>query len=469
MTGPREAGLDRLTTVTSVAEIAALVDYIGASSRTGPLVIVTTKAGASRPLVDAGALAAEIAPVPVFLISTGPLTWEMTALLPEGFSVFGGACRVYRPGWTPNDPLERHPLLFTWSADKAAATYERILDALDAVGRVHRVPPPPKAHPTSIPAVDSVVIATVLEAMPGGAEVRINRDLSGWYRLPRKSAPVSAGDRLQVRFVALDEEGRAVLATPPRQRVTPASTKPAPLLPKPTPPGPRTTSEAEAAEPLAGEEDDRDELILQLQTELRSSRDECLSLRSQLAELEERVTESQAELRNAVRDARSQVQDLRRSQRALRDRNQRLEEQLHGRGQHDDGVAQFRHEIEVAWGRIYHGADAGDWPLRTFSLGEDFLDELEALEGIERSKVVEVCVDVITGRAMTMPSREHHALRTGEGGDDRQRRRFSDGAVAYRVSLQINTPSARRLHYWLTPDNSVELANVGTHDRMDIS
>jgi hypothetical protein len=43
-----------------------------------------------------------------------------------------------------------------------------------------------------------------------------------------------------------------------------------------------------------------------------------------------------------------------------------------------------------------------------------------------------------------------------------------DGARAWRVSLQSNTPAARRLHYWVLPDGSIELAKVGVHDDMSI-
>jgi hypothetical protein len=33
--------------------------------------------------------------------------------------------------------------------------------------------------------------------------------------------------------------------------------------------------------------------------------------------------------------------------------------------------------------------------------------------------------------------------------------------------MQINTPSARRLHYWRCPDGTIELSSVRLHDDME--
>lgn len=39
-----------------------------------------------------------------------------------------------------------------------------------------------------------------------------------------------------------------------------------------------------------------------------------------------------------------------------------------------------------------------------------------------------------------------------------------NGAVCMRAPLQTNSPSARRLHYWKGPGESVELSRVVLHD-----
>jgi hypothetical protein len=146
-----------------------------------------------------------------------------------------------------------------------------------------------------------------------------------------------------------------------------------------------------------------------------------------------------------------------------------LEEQLRGTGRYDDPEQQFRHEVTIEWERSVQGSDRTTRPLRAYVVGSNFLPSLSRLEGVPRAKVVEVCVDVLTGRAETLASRELHPLRESEAGGTDQRVRAEDGAKAWRVSLQINTPSARRLHFWRLPDGGVELARVGVHDDLTIT
>jgi hypothetical protein len=202
---------------------------------------------------------------------------------------------------------------------------------------------------------------------------------------------------------------------------------------------------------------------------------EIATLRRLLAEAEEdrreaehQATRAQEEASRAIRDMSRRERDTKGQLKRARDRMQWLENQLRGSGRYDDAEQQFRHEIDVHWSQSHFGSDRTDWPLTSFTLGPDFLPSLEAVAGIPRSKIVEVCVAVLTGRAADLASRELHALRTDEGGDSPQRER-GDGAKAWRVSLQIKTPSARRLHFWRLPDNSVELSKVGVHDDLSIT
>ena len=85
---------------------------------------------------------------------------------------------------------------------------------------------------------------------------------------------------------------------------------------------------------------------------------------------------------------------------------------------------------------------------------------LEALEGISRTKVIDVLVEVITDRAKDVGGRE--SIRSGAGNGPQKVRH--DRARAWRCALQLNSPSARRLHFWTLPDYSVELDQVGVHD-----
>ncbi|MGC5168189.1 hypothetical protein [Luteimicrobium sp. DT211] len=83
-----------------------------------------------------------------------------------------------------------------------------------------------------------------------------------------------------------------------------------------------------------------------------------------------------------------------------------------------------------------------------------------------RNKLLEVLVQVLTRRAEHVPARQLHALRNGQGATSGQHVR-DDGAACFRVSLQVNAPSARRLHFWTLPDGTVELSRVVLHDDVE--
>ncbi len=126
----------------------------------------------------------------------------------------------------------------------------------------------------------------------------------------------------------------------------------------------------------------------------------------------------------------------------------------------------FRFLVQARWADRVPVSEQKDRPLGPYTLGVRFLDTVRLLEGISSEKVADVVVEIMTGLAPSIAGREVHQLRTGSGGGDPVRTR-SDGAVAWRASLQVNTPSARRIHYWRLPDH-VELACVATHDSFEI-
>lgn len=127
-----------------------------------------------------------------------------------------------------------------------------------------------------------------------------------------------------------------------------------------------------------------------------------------------------------------------------------------------DPLEQLRFEVYQAWARRIPAAQKGELPLATWTVGPDFLDTL-TMEVLSRPKVVDVIVEVLTGLVYEVAGREAHQLRTGTGGDDPYRTRV-DGATCWRVSLQVRSPSARRLHYWQLNDGSIELASIRLHD-----
>ncbi|MGB7962484.1 MAG: hypothetical protein WCF12_05930 [Propionicimonas sp.] len=124
---------------------------------------------------------------------------------------------------------------------------------------------------------------------------------------------------------------------------------------------------------------------------------------------------------------------------------------------------QLDFEIRQAWARMTQPAEKAELPLKRWTHSAHFFDTLQDVEGVSREKVVEVIVHVLTGRDAELASRERHQLRTGKGGDDPPVVR-AGGEPCWRVSLQSNAPSARRLHYWSCSDGSVELGSIRVHD-----
>ena len=123
----------------------------------------------------------------------------------------------------------------------------------------------------------------------------------------------------------------------------------------------------------------------------------------------------------------------------------------------------FRYLVLTRWATRTSPGEQGTRPLPEYAVGPRFLESVERLEGINPDKVADVVFEIVTGLAPDLPGRAVHRLRTGAGGDDPVRSR-EDGAVAWRASLQVHTPSARRIHYWVRPDGVIELARVSTHD-----
>jgi hypothetical protein len=131
-----------------------------------------------------------------------------------------------------------------------------------------------------------------------------------------------------------------------------------------------------------------------------------------------------------------------------------------------DPDEQFRFELKVSYLTRVEQASRGDlpWPER-FKIGPVFLQSVDDLVrggGITREKIVEICSEVLCGRARDLPSRAVKEWRTSRQGP--QLVRPSDGAVAMRVRLQTATSAARRLRYWKLPSGEIELDRVVVHD-----
>lgn len=130
-----------------------------------------------------------------------------------------------------------------------------------------------------------------------------------------------------------------------------------------------------------------------------------------------------------------------------------------------DPEKQLHYEMEQDWLLTVDETDRETrFQLKPFTFGPNFiqtLDDMVAHGGISRQKIVSVLTEVVCGRAW-----ENHSRRVkpwSDGADGPQQRR-PDGSLAWRVRLQVNTASARRLKYWEDPSGSIELDMIGTHD-----
>jgi hypothetical protein len=127
-----------------------------------------------------------------------------------------------------------------------------------------------------------------------------------------------------------------------------------------------------------------------------------------------------------------------------------------------DPGQQFRHEVYVEWVRRIPAGQKAERPLAPYGLEPGFLPSLDEVEGVDRRKVFQVVVEVLTGLAEALDGRDLHQLREAESGNSAPLTR-DGGWTAWRVALQRESPAARRLHYWRR-GSEYRLARVVLHD-----
>jgi hypothetical protein len=216
--------------------------------------------------------------------------------------------------------------------------------------------------------------------------------------------------------------------------------------------------------------------IVRLETQLV----EAGATDSDLAKLREQARSAQMQLRDALVELatlRHTVADLRDDQRAQRRmlRESRRTAPAHAsvseyesrRSAWEEPSGWVRHEILLAWVDRVPESDREEWKLpHTYVLGERFAESLAGLDDGQLAKAFKASVDVLTGRVKTLKGRHLHALRQGAGPADPHLLRW-DGARCMRVSIEQNTPAARRMHFWQLPDGGIELGRIVTHDDME--
>lgn len=236
--------------------------------------------------------------------------------------------------------------------------------------------------------------------------------------------------------------------------------RPVPTMVRRRGPGPVRQPPAPAAAPDADALRDTLEQLRSELAALRRDRDDArlhlLASAGERDQLRYLLDEAERRATKAARDLKSAKARLRRAGKHPNGDGPRFADAEQG----------FRYLVVTRWATRTAPGEQGERPLPDFAVGPQFIESLTRLEGVKAEKVADVVFEIVTGLAPQLPGREIHRLRTGTGGEDAPRTR-ADGAVAWRASLQVHTPSARRLHYWVLPDGTVELARVARHDDYD--
>ena len=109
-----------------------------APERELPEVVITTRHG--RTLVEPGALARRLGGrAQVVLVETGEATYALRDVLGDELAVWGGAARVYHPGFALTDRASQHPRIYAFEGRESEA--ERgLLAALGSGGRARGGP-----------------------------------------------------------------------------------------------------------------------------------------------------------------------------------------------------------------------------------------------------------------------------------------------------------------------------------------
>lgn len=434
-------GVDEVRDREGAADLARLVMD---PARTRTVVAVSVAEDREKALLDVPSLRKRTASwAEVRVLRTGPATWELKSRLPGGLDVYGDAVRIWRPGIRDrNSGSEEHPLLLLREGPDpevlAAQVAELVLGLPGAIAKELPVPPP-------------------------GA--------TGWGGDPRSTAgPAEEGVAHETRQLA-EVVDRALAALEESRRVFAGSQDLVAIL--------RGAAEEIRQEletdlvllrerVLRSVEEERDKFEGAAAAALAQARAEADRLRQALDGMtqEQHRLESQvAQLSRVEVQARERVRSARAAARRQRERADALQREL------DSFVpAEKRFVVAVrrAWLRTTTKEDRLRFPWREPVIGPDFLESLDRVEGVSRDRVVEVCAEVVSGRAAVRSGLQVHALRAHAGGGSAQRVR-EDGARAFRASLQVRSAAARRLHFWELDDGRIELAKIAYHDDFAIT
>lgn len=219
---------------------------------------------------------------------------------------------------------------------------------------------------------------------------------------------------------------------------------------------------------LATIESEHDSLTGSTLEALEEARAEISELRSALRESEQsrdRLHHEVSTLNRAEKKHKDELAKAKESIRLERARMRRLQREL------DAFVPEkerFLKAVRESWLRQTDKDVRETYPWREPLIGEAFLESLDRVQGVTTERIIDVCAEVVSGRAVQRNGFQVHPLRSSSGGGGSAQLVRADGARAFRASLQVRSAAARRLHYWQLPDGRIELAQIGYHDDFGI-
>jgi hypothetical protein len=206
---------------------------------------------------------------------------------------------------------------------------------------------------------------------------------------------------------------------------------------------------------------------LRADEEERLGKDQVIErLRNELADAHAALVEAASELSDLRNRNRTDMERLMKAQKRVRDAEKRQGTCLALKARAFAGDEdQFRHELYLQWTERVQASEKARYTMDEYSVGPRFLQSYFAHSPDQRQKALRALVDLLTGRADRMPTRDVHPLRMGPGPEEPQRFRDSDGAAYWRMSVEGNTPASRRVHYLKLPNGGLELHELVPHEK----
>jgi hypothetical protein len=446
-------------------------DVLLAPGRSQPVVAVTTLPHSDRTWIEPAELEGQLeGRAEVVVLETGEPTWALAEALPPRLDAYGGALRIWWPGLRADSDPYDHRLYFVHSPDGA----NRVLrDIVAAIRRQTGAAPASAPRPAQGPATWERVVAELaagdvvrgrvqnvkefgafVDLLPGVTGL-VHKSEVDWTYVESVAEFVQPGELVAVKILSIDPAQRRIDLS--IKQAYGSDPRPLPSL---EPDGPPFAWAADAADhpPAAAAPAPGGERLQAVSDQLAAVTRECEDLRDAL--------EAAEQDRKSLREKN---QELRKELRAAEDRAAALVR----RTTQDEPLASeraFLLGVRLAYARLFDEGARHERPLQRMRVGAAFLESLRELDGVAIDKVLEVCAHVAAGTAHELAAREVHQLRAGPKGAS-SRVRGSDQAQAWRCALQVNTPSARRLHWWNVPGPggaTIEFASVVLHDDFSI-